>query len=356
LSGSAPRNALEELLPALGVELPVLAAPLAGGPGTAELVAAAARAGSLGFVGGGYKSPEALAGELAGLRAEGVRHAVNLFVPNPLPVDRVEFARYAAEIAPEAERLGVALQDGEPREEDDWWGEKVELLLADPPPLVSFTFAIPPAREIAALRRAGSLLVQTVTTTQEARAAAGAGVDALAVQASTAGGHSGTMTPSAPPAATTLPELIEAVAGAVELPLIGAGGVCTPEAASAALRAGASAVLAGTALLLSAEAGTAAAHRRALREQARESVITRAFTGRYARGLRNGFIERHEPTAPPGFPAIHHLTAPLRRAAASAGEPELLHLWAGTGFRQAREAPAGEILRELSGGTEERRP
>lgn len=350
MTGASSRGAFERLLPALGVELPVLAAPLAGGPGTPELVEAAARAGSLGFVGGGYKTPDALAEEVAGLRAAGVPYGVNLFVPNPLPVDRAEFARYAAEIAPETARLGVVPEAGEPCEDDDWWTEKLELLIAEPPPIVSFTFAIPARSELQALRRAGSLLVQTVTTPREAQAAAAAGVDALAVQASSAGGHSGTMTPSALPVATTLPELIEAVAAAVELPLIGAGGVSTPQAASAALRAGAGAVLAGTALLLSAEAGTAPAHRAALRDPGRESVITRAFTGRYARGLRNGFIERHEATAPAGFPAIHHLTSPLRRAAAAQDEPELLHLWAGTGFREAQEAPAGEILLELSGG------
>jgi NAD(P)H-dependent flavin oxidoreductase YrpB (nitropropane dioxygenase family) len=343
-----PHSGLEEVLGGLGVELPVLAAPLAGGPGTPQLVIAAARAGSLGFVCGGYKSAQMLAEELADMRAEGVPFAVNLFAPNPLPVDRAAFDRYAAQIGPEAEHLGVSLDAAAPCEDDDAWAEKFEVLLAHPPALVSFTFGIPPQRELAALRRAGSLLVQTVTSPEEARAAAEAGVGALAVQAQAAGGHSGTLTPGRPPAPIPLAELIGAIAAVSSLPLIAAGGIASSAAATAALRAGSTAVLAGTALLLAEEAGTAQAHREALRDPARESVVTRAFTGRPARGLRNGFIERHESDAPLGFPAVHHLTAPLRRAAVAAGDPERLHLWAGTGFREARQAPAGEILRELS--------
>jgi nitronate monooxygenase len=345
-----PPGALEELLAGLGVELPVLAAPMAGGPGSAALVAAAARAGSLGFVAGGYKQPEMLAAELAEMRAAGVPFAVNLFAPNPLPVDRDEFRRYADSLRGEADRFGLMLDGEHPQEDDDWWSEKLGLLLAEPPPLVSFTFGIPPRKDLEALREAGSLLVQTVTSPAEALAAAEAGVDALAVQSIDAGGHWGTLTPREPPAALSLPELIGAVAAQSSLPVIASGGIATPGEVSAALLAGARAVMVGTALLLADEAATVAAHRRALRDPARtETVVTRAFTGRPARGLRNGFIERHSSQAPLGYPAIHHLTSPLRRAAAAAGEPELLHLWAGTGFRQVSERPAGEILRELSG-------
>ena len=343
------RDALDGLLGELGVELPVLAAPMSGGPGTPELAIAAGRAGSLGFLAAGYKQPEALAAELAAVRAAGVPFGVNLFAPNPLPVDRDEFRRYAGELAGEAEALGVQLDGAGPREDDDWWEEKIELLLAEPPPLVSFTFGIPPARDLAALRAAGCLLVQGVTSPAEAAAAADAGLDALVVQSIEAGGHWGTLTPRKPPAAAPLPELIAAVAAQSPLPLIAAGGIATPGEVSAALLAGARAVMVGTALLLAEEAGTAGVHRAALADPARsETVVTRAFTGRPARGLRNGFIDRHEAHAPLGYPAIHHLTSPIRRAAASASEPERLHLWAGTGFRAAREQPAGAILRRLS--------
>ncbi len=147
-----------------------------------------------------------------------------------------------------------------------------------------------------------------------------------------------------------LPVLTAAIAARSRLALIAAGGIAAPGGAAAALAAGADAVMAGTALMLADEAATAPAHRAALADPARaETVQTRAFTGRPARGLRNGFIDRHELNAPLGYPAIHHLTAPMRRAAAAQGDAERLHLWAGTGFRAARALPAGEILRRLAG-------
>ncbi len=337
------------LLGALGVELPVLAAPLAGGPGSPELVIAAGRSGSLGFLGAGYKQPEAMAAEVAAVRAAGVPFGVNLFAPNPLPVDGEAFGRYAEELRPEAEAVGAPV-DAAPREDDDWWHEKVAALLADTPPLVSFTFGIPPREDLRALRAAGALLVQGVTSVAEADAAVDAGVDALAVQSAAAGGHWGTLTPREPPAPLPLDELTAAIAARTELPLIAAGGIAAAQDVVSALGAGADAVMAGTALMLAEEAGTAPAHRAALADPGRAGTVqTRAFTGRPARGLRNGFIERHESGAPLGYPAIHHLTAPLRRAAAARGDAERLHLWAGTGFRAARAQPAAEILLGLAG-------
>jgi nitronate monooxygenase len=344
-----PGGALDELLSALGVDLPVLAAPMAGGPGTPALVIAAARSGSLGFIAGGYKSAAALGSEIQCVRGAGVPFAVNLFAPNALPVDSAELRNYAARLQHEADRFAVQLEGTRPREDDDGWGEKLDLLLADPPPLVSFTFGIPPADDLAALRRAGSLLVQTVTSTAEAAAAAESGVDALAVQSSAAGGHWGTLTPRRPPAPAPLTDLIAQISSQTRLPVLAAGGLSSAREVSAALLAGARAAMVGTALLLAEESGTVPVHRAALRDPARgETVLTRAFTGRPARGLRNGFIDRHDAHAPFGYPAVHHLTSPLRRAAAAAGEPELVHLWAGTGFRAAREASVETILRELA--------
>ncbi len=343
-------DALSELLSGLGVELPVLAAPMSGGASTPALVIAAARAGSLGFLAGGYKDAAALAREIGEVRAAGAPFAVNLFAPNPLPVDRDAYRRYAEELAPEAEAHGLSLDGVRPREDDDRWAEKIEVLLAAPPSLLSFTFGIPPRGELDALRAAGSLLVQTVTSEAEARRATELAFDALVVQSAAAGGHWGTLTPREPPQPVALPELIARIAGQGSPPLIAAGGLSSAGEVSAALLAGASAAIAGTALLLAPEAGTSSTHRAALLDPgAPATVVTRAFTGRPARGLRNGFIDRHEAGAPLGYPAIHHLTAPLRRAAAAAGDAERLHLWAGTGYRAAREAPAGEILRELSG-------
>jgi NAD(P)H-dependent flavin oxidoreductase YrpB (nitropropane dioxygenase family) len=345
-----PRAARGKLLGALGIELPVLAAPMAGGPGSPELVIAAGRAGSLGFLGAGYKTAEAMAAEIATVRAAGVPFGVNLFVPNALPVEREAFRRYAETLRGDFDAVGVDLASVAPREDEDSWREKLDVLAVDAPAVVSFTFGIPGREDLAALRDSGAILVQGVTSPEEADAAVGAGLDALAVQSSEAGGHWGTLTPREPPPVMPLGELTAAIAARTELPLIAAGGVAGPDQVARALAAGADAVMVGTALLLAEEAATAPVHRDALVDpERRKTVLTRAFTGRPARGLRNGFIDRHEPDAPLGYPAIHYLTAPMRRAAAAKGDPERLHLWAGTGFRAARAQPAGEILRGLAG-------
>jgi nitronate monooxygenase len=337
-----------DLLAALGVTLPVLAAPMAGGPGTPALVNAAAEAGSLGFVAGGYKAPHAFADSL-----EAVTGAcgVNLFAPNPVPVDHTAFRRYADLLGPEASRYGLTLDAGTATEDDDHWADKLDLLrmCSRPVPLISFTFGIPGRADLHRLRGTGARLAQTVTTVDEARAAADAGLDCLVVQSAFGGGHSATLDPYRTLLAQPLPELVSAIRHAVPLPVIAAGGIGTPDDVVAAVRAGADAVAVGTALLRSDEAGTSATHRLALAGD-RPTVITHAFTGRPARGLNNEFIERYEPHAPYGYPALHHLTSPLRRAASAAGDPERLHLWAGTGYRHATEEPAGVILARLASG------
>jgi nitronate monooxygenase len=337
-------------LPALGLALPVLAAPMSGGPGSPALVTAAARAGSLGFLAAGYKTPQALADEISAVTAAGVPFGVNLFAPNPVPVDRAEFRAYADLIAGEAARYGIALDSTAPVEDDDRWAEKIDVLLAQPPAVISFTFGLPGPGALATLRRTGALLVQTVTTAGEAAAAADAGLDALVVQAAAAGGHSGTFTPRRLPEPLAAADLVAAVRQAVRLPVIAAGGLATPGAVAEVIRAGAGAVAVGTALLRSDEAGTSAVHRAALADPARDgTVITHAFTGRPARGLRNEFTDRYSAVAPYGYLALHHLTSPMRRAAAAAGDPERVHLWAGTGYRHATAEPAAGILQRLAG-------
>ncbi|MEY9968867.1 nitronate monooxygenase [Streptacidiphilus sp. MAP12-16] len=359
-------------LVALGVSIPILAAPMAGGPTTPALVTAAARASSLGFLAGGYRTADALAEQIAQVRSEGVTFGVNLFAPNRVPVDPEAFRRYARTVAPEAETYGIdALAIGIV-EDDDHWPDKIDLLLSDPVPVVSFTFAIPEAAVIAALRAAGTLVVQTVTSAAEARLAAAAGADVLAVQASAAGGHSGTLSPQHIPAPVPLTDLLGEVRQAVSLPLVAAGGVATPAAATGALHAGAAAVMVGTVLLRADEAGTSRPHRAALADPARrqtmvdeagtsrphraaladparrQTMVTRAFTGRPARALRNGFTDRYTDLAPAGYPALHHLTSPMRKAAAAADDPERINLWAGTGYHHATAEPTGQILQRLA--------
>jgi nitronate monooxygenase len=334
-------------LAALGLTCPVLAAPMAGGPMTPALAVAASRGGSLGFLAGGYKTPALLAQQIAEVREQVPAFGVNLFAPNPVPVDPAEFRRYAEAVQTEADAYGLRLEGTTPV--DDAWSAKVDLLVSDPVPVVSFTFGLPDRSVITALKRAGTLIVQTVTSAGEARLAAEAGADVLAVQALAAGGHSGTLTPQQIPATVPLPDLAAAVAGGTGLPVVAAGGLSTPADVAAVLRAGAVAVMVGTALLRSDESGASAVHQAAIADPGRgPTVLTRAFSGRPARGLENTFTRKYSELAPLGYPALHYLTSGLRKAATAAGNPELVHLWAGTGYRNAATGPAGTILTHLA--------
>jgi nitronate monooxygenase len=330
--------------------LPLAAAPMAGGGTTTALATAAVEAGAFAFLAAGYKTPEALGTEIAAMRPAGAAFGVNLFAPSMSPLPETEFRRYARELQPEADRYGIDLSEVALREDDDRWGDKLDLLLADPVPVVSVTFGLPRAGEVRALQRAGTRVFVTVTTVAEAGAAVDAGADALVVQGSDAGGHSGTHDPyrTITPAPTR--DVVRAVLAATRLPVVGAGGVDGPGSVAALLEAGAGAVAVGTLLLRTDESGVSQTHKDALADPAfPETVITRAFTGRPARGLRNRFIERHDAAAPVGYPALHHLTRALRQAAAAAGDPHGLHLWAGTGYRNARTRPARAVLDDLAG-------
>ncbi|MGK5740595.1 NAD(P)H-dependent flavin oxidoreductase [Micromonospora sp. URMC 103] len=328
---------------------PLVGAPLGGGAGSPALVRAVAAAGGFGFLPAGYKTPEALAADLAELRASGTPFGVNLFVPGPPEIDEETFRRYAREIAAEGEPYGLDLA-GAPRvHDDDHWADKVDLLVREPVPVVSFTFGLPDPAAVAALRRAGSRLLVTVTSVAEALAARDLGVDGLVAQGTEAGGHSGTHTPHRPAPPVSTRPLVRDVAAATGLPVVATGGVAGPDDVRDLLAAGAAAVAVGTLLLRTDESGASRTHRDALADPARtRTVLTRAFTGRPARGLHNAFIDRYEPAAPLGYPELHHLTRDLRRAAAAAGHADRVHLWAGTGFRHATTGPAATVVQGLT--------
>ncbi len=326
---------------------PVVAAPMAGGPSTPGLVVAAAAAGSIGFLPAGYRTAAQLGVELGEARRATDRLGVNLFVPDTGPVDRAAVLAYRETIRPEAERLGVEL--GEARwEDDDGWASKIDLLVEDPVPWVSFTFGLPAPRVVHRLRGAGSRLLVTVTDADEARAAAELDPDGLVVQSAAAGGHRGTLDQHRPGSTEPLDTLVAAVVAATGLPVVAAGGLATAADVARVLRAGAQAAQVGTALLLADEAGTRDTHRRALTDPASRTALMRAFTGRTARGIRNTFSDTYDRLAPVGYPAVHHITGPMRRWAAGHDDRDHLHLWAGVGHLAARPGPVADIIDRLS--------
>jgi nitronate monooxygenase len=326
--------------------LPIVQAPMAGGPSTPELAGAVNAAGGFGYVAAGYLSTDALRDVLSRTRAlTSEPIGVNVFVPGPQQADTVAIATYAASLVPEARRLGV--EPGDPRWDDDEYVAKLDLLAAAAVHTVSFTFGCPSADVVLRLQRAGVRVAVTVTSADEAAVAAQAGADSLIVQGAEAGGHQATFTAETPNHAT-LREALDAVRARVDLPLVATGAIMSAADAAAALDAGASAVQIGTALLCTPEAATSAAHRRALLEQLYpETVITRAFSGRWARGLANRFALEHT-DAPSGYPQVHHLTRPLRAAATKAGDPDVPNLWAGMGWRAVTTDSAAAIVERIA--------
>jgi len=328
--------------------VPIIVAPMAGGPSTPELAAAGTHAGGLGFVPAGYLTPEVFAERLT--TARGLSSGpigANLFVPQPSAGTPESIELYAKALEPEAERYGAKL--GEPRFDDDHWAAKLEVLLDVRPDVASFTFGVPSAEECTRLREAGITVVGTVTTLPEAQTALTRGVDAMAVQGPSAGGHRGTFDPAAQPATQPLDELLAEVLAVVDVPVMAAGGLMTADHVGRVLAAGAVAAQLGTAFLLADEAGSSPVHRAALKDpQFTETAVTRAFSGRYARGLRNRFIDEHEAEAPFGYPEIHWLTSPLRAASVRAGDPHAVNVWAGTGFRNARTGSVADIISSLT--------
>jgi nitronate monooxygenase len=329
-------------------DIPIVGAPLAGGPSTPELAAAVSNAGGLGFLAAGYLSEAELAqrrhrtGELTG-RPFGV----NLFCPGPAG-DAGRVREYASEIEKDVRDVGAAL--GAPRHDDDHWDAKVGYLLAHPVPVVSFTFGIPQPEVIAGLRAAGSEAWVTVTTLEEAHRASAAGADLLLAQGYEAGGHRGGVSDAAHDAVGLI-ALVQLITARVPTPVVAAGGIATGAAIAAVLCLGARAAALGTAFLDCPEAGTAAVYRASLHNASSgggaPTRLTRAFSGRTARGIENGFLLAHTEGAPAAYPEVHHLTSPMRKAAREAGLADYVNLWAGQAYPLTGTRPAGDVVREL---------
>jgi nitronate monooxygenase len=327
-------------------ELPIVQAPMAGGPSTPELAAAVAAAGGYGFVAGGYLSADALREAIERTRTlSPAPFGVNVFVPSE-PAGHEQVAAYATALQPDAERLGVAL--GEPRWDADGYDAKVDVAVALRVHLLSFTFGCPSVDIVDRLHRADVQVAVTVTSLLEAQLAAEAGTDLLVVQGTEAGGHQGSFADLSANQRPLVP-LLEEIRANSAVPMIGTGGVMTGRDAAAVLDAGAVAVQIGTALLCTPEAGTHAPHREALMDaRYPDTIVTRAYTGRFARGLANRFALDHDGQAPQAYPEVHHLTRPLRNAAMQAGDTGVPNLWAGTGWRQLSAEPAATIIRRIA--------
>jgi nitronate monooxygenase len=328
------------------LDVPVVQAPMAGGPSTPALAAAVSNAGGLGFLAAGYKSPEAVLADMTATRELTQRpFGVNVFAPTGTPAGSATVAAYARRLQAQASALGVAL--GDPRFDDDRYAEKLDLLEQERAALVSFTFGCPTSAVVQRLQRGGATVWVTVTNPLEAIEAAGVGADGLVVQGVEAGGHRGSFVDSDAHEDYGVLALLSLVSARVRLPLLAAGGIATGAALAGVLAAGASAGVIGTAFLRCPEAGTSTPHRDAV-AQPRATGLTRAFSGRLARGIVNQFQAEHTIAAPVAYPELHHLTTPLRARARADGDAEQVNLWAGQAHELAEAVPAAQVVTELA--------
>ncbi|MFD9910966.1 nitronate monooxygenase [Streptomyces sp. NPDC059063] len=343
---------------------PIVQAPMAGGASTPRLAAAVSEAGGLGCLAAGYKTADGMYQEIKQLRGLTSRpFGVNLFMPQPdstgagpastaatgtAPVDAAVEV-YRNQLAGEATWYETELGDTDGKR-DDGYEAKLAILRDDPVPLVSFTFGCPSKQDLQALNRVGTTTVVTVTTPDEAQAAQAVGADAVCVQGIEAGGHQGTHRDNAETdgSGIGLLSLITQVREAVQLPMIATGGLMRGSQIAAVLAAGADLAQLGTAFLVTPESGAHALHKQAMTDPMFvRTELTRAFSGRPARGLVNRFMREHGPYAPAAYPQVHYLTAGLRKAAARTGDPQAMALWAGQGHRLARELPADQLVEVL---------
>ncbi|MEW1719895.1 nitronate monooxygenase [Streptomyces sp. NPDC093109] len=329
---------------------PIVQAPMAGGASCPQLAAAVSEAGGLGFLAAGYKTADGMYEEIKQLRGlTSQPFGVNLFMPQPHYADPAAVEVYRNQLAGEATWYETPLGDPESGR-DDAYEAKLAILFDDPVPLVSFTFGCPTRTTLDAFAKAGTYTVVTVTTPEEAQAAQWAGADAVCVQGIEAGGHQGTHRddPATDGTGIGLLSLVAQVRETVQIPVVAAGGLMRGGQIAAVLAAGADAAQLGTAFLVCPESGANALHKQAMTNPLFvRTELTRAFSGRPARGLVNRFLREHGPYAPAAYPEVHHLTSGLRKAAARVGDAQGMALWAGQGHRMARELPAGELIELL---------
>jgi nitronate monooxygenase len=336
----------------LDIRYPIIQAPMAGGATTVDLVVEVSKAGALGSLGAAYSTPDVIAGTIRAIKARTDRpFSVNLFAPQREPE---EF-----DATPMVERLtAYHLELGLPPPSipapalsaQEAFERQVDAVIESGAPVFTFTFGIPSSATLRRFKGKGVMVIGTATTVEEAIALELAGVDAIVAQGSEAGGHRGTFNGPFEAALIGTMALVPQMVDAVSIPVIASGGIMDGRGIVAAQALGASAAQLGTAFLTTDESGIAEAYKTLLlsaRED--ETAITRAFSGRHARGIVNRAMREIDAAAYeiPPYPIQNALTRPMRTAAASAGKTEYLSLFAGQAPRLARRLPAGELVRRL---------
>ncbi|MFC5477506.1 NAD(P)H-dependent flavin oxidoreductase [Massilia suwonensis] len=331
-------------------QVPVIQGPMAGGSCTPELVAAVSNAGALGALPCSLLSPATIEQQVARIRTlTGRPFLLNFFVQGKPAPSSEEVSGAVELLRPVWESLGWS-ELPLPAQWNEDFEAQFETLLRLRPAGVSFTFGILEQAQVERLHAAGILVIGTVTTVEEALAWQAIGADAVVASGVEAGGHRGTFIGRQEDATLSVRELWPAVVAAVRIPVIAAGGIMTGADIKRALQLGARAVQMGTAFLVTDEASIHPAYRARLLSGEGVTRLTRSFSGRYARGIENGFMRRMaavEAQVPP-YPIQNALTGSIRAAAAKSGDTENMSMWAGAEFARARPMPAGRLIELLA--------
>jgi nitronate monooxygenase len=328
------------------LEIPIIQAPMLGAS-TLEMSLAVSRAGGLGTLAGAGLEPKALEAAVEKLRAGTDRpFAVNLLMVERAKPSAEEVERALEALRPWYARLGQEV----PPPPNDFalnYDDQFDALVRAAPPAASFAFSILKPEQIAALKARGTTVIGTATSVAEAKAWAAVGADAICAQGFEAGGHRGAFLAPGDESLVGTLALVATVRAAVDLPVIAAGGIMDGRGVAAALALGAAAAQMGTAFLLSDQTQASAPWRRAIETAPDDATrLTRALTGRYARGIENAFMREMRPVehAVPAYPVQNRLTQPLRAAAAQQDNPEMLSLWAGQAVKLAGPGEAGTLV------------
>lgn len=332
---------------------PIIQAPMAGGATTPELVAAVSNAGGIGSFAAALLAPQAIGEQIARIRAlTPYPFIVNMFVQNTPQPTPEEIAQAAELMRPVWEQLGWASLPTPSAWCEDF-GAQLDALIAARPPLASFTFGILTAEQIRRLHQADIFVIGTATNVAEAIAWEEAGADAICVQGLEAGGHRGTFIGAQDDAVGTM-VLVPMVVDSVKLPVIAAGGIMDGRGIAAALALGAQAAQMGTAFLVADESGIHPVYKERLLQAGTAPAravtrLTRAFSGRYARGLVNRVMDALHAVERqlPAYPVQNALTGSIRAQAGKLNEPEMMSLWAGQGVAMARAMPAARLIETL---------
>ena len=341
---------LNSLIQQLGIEHPIIQGPMAGGGSSPELVAAASRAGALGSLGAAYLDDAQIRAAAEKIRALTDRpFAINLFAPQPVPDLPTDPAPALALVAAYSRELGLD-EPTLPQQQEDPFSRQIEAVLDLKPALFSFTFGRVTPEILARCRKAGILTAGTATTVEEARILEADGVDAIIAQGAEAGGHRGTFLAPFSDALVGTMALVPQAASALGIPVIAAGGIMDGRGVAASLVLGAQAAQMGTAFLACHEAGIPDAYKAALpAAQAEHTRVTRAFSGRPARGIVNRFMRDGDALgeAVLPYPLQNALTRGMRTEGGRQGRTDVLSLWAGQGASLARRLPAAELVQLL---------